>query len=417
MYLYTTAMIIMILIDRCSTNPNHQPIMLAESFPLINVDTQPERTAAPRSDAPRRFQGHHFWLRFCFALVALVLSINVLGTAIVAIEQKAIDGIATFRVGDCTLTERLDFSIHLLINILSTSLVGASNYCMQCVSAPTRKDIDKAHKHHTWMDIGVLSVRNLKWISRRRKVLWCLLCISSVPLHLTYNSVIFSGISVADYNMFVVTPTFFNVWEPSNVTVNDETVNSDAVRDLAQMHDSISSLEGMDTRDCYNTFTHPPISTWSDVLVVTTFPDANNSFLDWAGGQDGFGSDTLPFKCDQATIDQCDKIDDTTIGDRCVWIGMNATDQNGICYPVDYCLARKAQQLCSLNVSVPILVTVLVFNAVKLLCMAVLVWWVDSEPLVTLGDAVASFLDCPGMSPVSFVHSSALHVLPLARIQ
>jgi len=103
--------------------------------------------------------------------VALVLSINVLGTAIVAIEQKAIDGIATFRVGDCTLTERLDFSIHLLINILSTSLVGASNYCMQCVSAPTRKDIDKAHKHHTWMDISVLSVRNLKWISRRRKVL------------------------------------------------------------------------------------------------------------------------------------------------------------------------------------------------------------------------------------------------------
>lgn len=407
----------MILIDRCSTKPNHQPIMSRESFPLVNVDTQTERTAAPGSDTPRRYHGHRYWIRFCLALVALILSINVLGTAIVAIEQEVIDGIATFRVGDCTLTGRLGFSIHLLINILSTSLLGASNYCMQCVSAPTRKDIDKAHKHYTWMDIGVPSVRNLKWISWRRKVLWCLLCVSSVPLHLTYNSVIFSGTYVADYTMFVVTSTFSNAWEPSNVTATDEIVNSDAVRDLTQMHNSINTLEIMDSRDCYKTFTQPPISTWSDVLVVTTITDANNSFLDWAGGEDGFGSELLPFKCDQATIDQCDKLNDTAIGGRCVWIGMNATDQNGICYPVEYCLARKAKQLCNLNVSMPILVTVLVFNVVKLVCMAVLVWWVDFEPLATLGDAVASFLDCPGTSPVSFTHSSALQVLPLARIQ
>lgn len=69
---------------------------------------------------------------------------------------------ATLYDGHCDKVKRLDLWLHLFINVLSTLLLGASNYCMQCLAAPTREDIDKAHGQNGWMDVGVPSVRNLR---------------------------------------------------------------------------------------------------------------------------------------------------------------------------------------------------------------------------------------------------------------
>jgi len=71
-----------------------------------------------------------------------------------------------------------------MINILSTLLLSASNYCMQCMSAPTRKEVDEAHAGRKWLDIGIQSLRNVSKIEKKRGVLYCLLAFSSIPLHL-----------------------------------------------------------------------------------------------------------------------------------------------------------------------------------------------------------------------------------------
>lgn len=76
----------------------------------------------------------------------------------------------------------------MLINILSTILLGASNYCMQRISAPTRKDIDSARAQGKMVDIGVLSIRNLLRIGGKRRILYTVLTLSSLPLHLLYVS-------------------------------------------------------------------------------------------------------------------------------------------------------------------------------------------------------------------------------------
>lgn len=73
--------------------------------------------------------------------------------------------------------------IHILINIVSTLLLGASNYCMQTVSAPMRQDVDNAHARGKWLDIGIPSVRNVLYIEKRRLVVWLCLGLSSLPLH------------------------------------------------------------------------------------------------------------------------------------------------------------------------------------------------------------------------------------------
>ena len=69
---------------------------------------------------------------------------------------------------NCKTSNALDIFVYLLINILNTCLLGASNYCMQCLSSPTRDDVDKAHSKNKWVDIGV-----------RKVLMWGLLALSS----------------------------------------------------------------------------------------------------------------------------------------------------------------------------------------------------------------------------------------------
>lgn len=88
------------------------------------------------------------------------------------------------RQGSCSDMRYLNTGLHLLINTLSSVLLAASNYGMQCLSAPTRADVDKAHFEGKWVDIGVPSVHNLRRLPATRVVLWVLLMVSSLPLHL-----------------------------------------------------------------------------------------------------------------------------------------------------------------------------------------------------------------------------------------
>lgn len=94
------------------------------------------------------------------------------------------DGFATLVTGDAAHVTALSTGCHVLINVLSTILLGASNYTMQVLSAPTRDDLNAAHDKFDWLEIGTLSPRNIWKFPIRRKVLWMILGFSSVPLHL-----------------------------------------------------------------------------------------------------------------------------------------------------------------------------------------------------------------------------------------
>ena len=100
--------------------------------------------------------------------------------------------------GDCHKVETMDIWVHLAINALSTLLLGGSNYCMQCLSAPTRQDIDQAHAKGKFLDVGVPSIRNLRSIPVCKAVLWLALGLSSVPLHLMYNSAFYKSLATND---------------------------------------------------------------------------------------------------------------------------------------------------------------------------------------------------------------------------
>ena len=63
-------------------------------------------------------------------------------------------------------------------------------------------------------------------------------------------------------------------------------------------------------------------------------------------------------------------------------------------YPIDYCLTREWPKKCRLQFSLIILCVVIVGNCIKAACMLATLC-VDIEGLVTIGDAISSFLKTP----------------------
>jgi hypothetical protein len=82
--------------------------------------------------------------------------------------------------GSCHKAVELNAAIHFILNDLSTLLMGASNFGMQLLAAPTRGEVDKAYSKSVWLDIGVPSLRNISYISGRRRLVWWILGLSSL---------------------------------------------------------------------------------------------------------------------------------------------------------------------------------------------------------------------------------------------
>lgn len=65
---------------------------------------------------------------------------------------------------------------------------------------------------------------------------------------------------------------------------------------------------------------------------------------------------------------------------------------------VDYCLVNRAEEQCTLNFSLHIMIIVIIMNACKVVILCVVGIFFISDPLLTLGDAVGSFLTVPDVS-------------------
>jgi hypothetical protein len=162
----------------CCQGPSPRPrfASLALLSPFI-----PE--ADPQNPRAQTFKAWHsrrdIVLKSASMVATIVLLTNFVGTLVLA---KAYKESSIYR-GDCNRTSAISTGIHVLINILASLLLGASNLCMQLLVAPTRSEIDKAHRKQIWLDIGIPSLRNLPHIARRRRVIWWILGISSLPLH------------------------------------------------------------------------------------------------------------------------------------------------------------------------------------------------------------------------------------------
>lgn len=147
---------------------------------LISQRSQSTQISPEKS----RFTGWRFSVVCGAILATLVFIANTTLLIWASVHFSVEDNIVTLFEGSCDTMETVFTWTHFGINILSTLLLSASNACMQCLAAPTRAEVDQQHSQGKWLDIGVMSLRNLWAISRWRLTLWCCLALSSIPLHL-----------------------------------------------------------------------------------------------------------------------------------------------------------------------------------------------------------------------------------------
>ncbi|KAK5739626.1 hypothetical protein LTR17_005110 [Elasticomyces elasticus] len=315
--------------------------------------------------------------------------------------------------GSCDKTKHVTLWADLAINILSTILLSASNSCGQLLSAPTRDDIDAAHARSTWLDIGIQSTRNLRHIPGRRRFMWWMIGLSSVPLHLFYNSVVFSTLSANDYQAALVTEDFLTGawWNETRVLNNNVPSGfgelSERNANIGQLHviqqeAVVGNLTRLDNARCLEAYaTTMYESNWKNVLVVTNLA-LNDTFIQAFEHGPTKNQNDMLWPCDARNDPSRSTCDiGMLIAHPATWTIPNATQCQRLdagcemfAAHIEYCLAEPFQAQCTAQIATPLLIVVIIFNAVKVICIAMTAFGAD-EPLVTVGDAIASFLAKP----------------------
>ena len=139
------------------------------------------------------------------------------------------------------------------------------------------------------------------------------------------------------------------------------------------------TLQHLENKECIQTYNNQIISGRRNLLLVVADTAKSNSTIFWAQSQ--------------APSD----------ASKWMWGGRpslqsalaNADSWQIRFYPIAYCLSETVPEDCKLQFSLPIMIVVIFCNLVKGLCMLLTVLKQKHTPLVTFGDAVASFLDTP----------------------
>lgn len=146
-----------------------------------------------KNDQPMSPNKTRVWIKgviICAWIIAGVLTLNILLTAIaIAIAYTRDDAqsfaFASLYTGKCSVAKGWSIGLHVVINILSTALLGASNYCMQCLASPSRAEVDDMHRRSKWLSIGISNIFDLLLFKTGRcRMLGSILLITSLPIHL-----------------------------------------------------------------------------------------------------------------------------------------------------------------------------------------------------------------------------------------
>ncbi|KIW14026.1 hypothetical protein PV08_06807 [Exophiala spinifera] len=399
--------------------------------PLLDPSTDPIRihsTYDGRWKWPL-FSGHsrlHGWrtgalLAALFAGISLVINFVIL---IWLATHKGGSGLVELFSGNCSKVETMDMWVHFAINALSTLLLGGSNYCMQCLCAPTRKDIDTAHSKGKWLDIGVPSIRNLFKVPVHKSALWWVLGLSSVPLHLLYNSALYKSLASNDYDILVVKPDFIDgsSWSSPDPIKQYGVLDGVSIDQIQADVKVPERYERLTTAECIRAYATDFTTDRRNLVFVANNDTVNYNLLTF---QTYIFStvDTYYWIC-ESDPDIANKIQiPEHNGDNlpCQKYYSKIIDLGDQWHPwgneVQYCYSERVSEKCSYNGNIPIVAVVLVANAIKMAGMLFVAYRLRDTPLITMGDAVESFLNEPDRTTEGRCLLTRQEVIKLERMK
>jgi len=99
--------------------------------------------------------------------------------------------------GDCNVAGPVNSGVHVIIVTLSILVMLSSDFFVRLAAAPQRSDIIAAHQKAKWMEVGVNSMRNLKYLPQ-----WAGLPVDSRDIDLDPTSALFQRHCLLDCNFY-----------------------------------------------------------------------------------------------------------------------------------------------------------------------------------------------------------------------
>ena len=367
-------------------------------------------------DVTKWFQLHpslKLGYKLCIYPVASIFVLNLIVTIWAATTRPVSDGltVALF-TGKCSTIQGANFWIHILINALAAILFAASSYMMQRLAAPTRRDVDNNHQHNRSLKIGSLAPSNFMLLGGLRLPTFLLLWSSSLPLHLMYNSLVVKTSTNAEWSKYVVLldrdvvpngnvnattrQTTTRDWEGFSGLSGDVTQPLDVARLIVAQTPPLTRLS---PADCIEKYASGRSTDWGDVILVSSITTELYSY------QQGEILFDPGYSSSIGGRDKCLQSDGKPL--PWDWMCSNAGSETELCQPdqvintgiwstgdkpIEFCLARKLPPSCELNMSLSIMIAVQLCIIGKLVAMTITALLSREQPLVTVGDAISSFL-------------------------
>ncbi|KAJ8128066.1 hypothetical protein O1611_g5572 [Lasiodiplodia mahajangana] len=350
-------------------------------------------------------------LRIQIGLAASVAAVNtafwIWATATHDLDPR---GVGTLFTGDCRRTATINTVTHLVLNGLSTLFLGAANYCMQILVAPTRTDLDLAHALGGWLEIGVLSFRNLRKLKRFKIILYLILGMVSTVLHLTWNSTLFASIPFTIFTGAIATSDLqwaTDRWDNSTTRGAIRTKDPNDRRMIFGLQERAKNFTRLDKVSCLKLYVDP-LKTTSDIVIVaqniTSSQNNGSSLLQgWVNGLFSDGWEYANFwVCDAETSSTTDVTRYCTLdwalsfADNWQLLTWEAPHQQALV--VDYCLIGEQadnDNRCGVHFSSPAIGFVSLFTWIGFLVVVFVARLKDDKTIATIGDAMASYLEYP----------------------
>ncbi|KAF6818735.1 hypothetical protein CSOJ01_01688 [Colletotrichum sojae] len=198
-------------------------------------------------------------------------------------------GLSAIFDGDCGSAKTLLDALRVAISVSSSLVFLSSNYFMQLVVAPSRADFDAAHSRSRWVDIGVPSTRNLRFVSNRRRAIWLFLALSSLPFHLLFNASVI-GVNVSQQWVTVLAAESFlsgeGYWLPGvglgpppvdEPSLYRNSFNMSIPRNVEYIASNARSWERLTGRECLQKYAYSDnVHDRRHLLAVVSTRDNNN---------------------------------------------------------------------------------------------------------------------------------------------
>ncbi|KAJ5355450.1 uncharacterized protein N7496_012662 [Penicillium cataractarum] len=377
--------------------------MADKSVPPSQLEEQ--ITTGKRRDQLLKQWGKEAW-RYTVASGALaamlILIVNVITLAVMYTKYSPDGDKITFYMGSCRTAKVLTSSSHLIVNVLSTVLLASSNFSMQCLNSPTRREINIAHAQHKALDIGIPSIRNLFFVSRWKVLTWIVLATSSFPLHMVWNSVVFQSRIIKEFAAVTIFENFTTGAEWSLPPVSS--IGGDAYREgyfniVNELQQQVQdgALETLSVEDCYHEYMeagHVRNVLW--VIDPEDYIPKDPAILDDPSFLNSHSSVLAAYDLTSMAGVEGFCGPKGECGDEDHWSPSEADlgDQGGA--PIQVCYTSPASKDCKTSIAPLFLILVIVCVSIKAVCFLLTLHLTKRDtPLCTIGDAIQSFINKP----------------------